>query len=57
LKGANQRFVLNSTLRLSSTDEITSCFACLRLIGTSSDPSVEDHEAGEEILVSVLVSY
>ena len=45
-------FVLNSKLRLSSSEEATSCFACLRLIGAPSQSSKTDggEDEGEEIL-------
>ena len=44
--------VLDSKLRLSSSEEATSCFACLWLIGAPSQSSKKDagEEEGEEIL-------
>ena len=44
--------VLDSKLRLSTSQETTSCFACLRLIGVSSQTSNRDgvDDEGEEIL-------
>lgn len=41
---------LDSKLRLSPTDEPTSCFACLRLIGAPSKATADTEEEGEETL-------
>jgi len=45
-----ERIMLDSNLRRSSPDEVTSCFACLRMIGAPSDPTAGAQDAGEEVL-------
>mmetsp|Transcript_56026 Transcript_56026/g.135578 ORF Transcript_56026/g.135578 Transcript_56026/m.135578 type:complete len:481 (-) Transcript_56026:5111-6553(-) len=44
------RIILDSKLRLSPSDEPTSCFACLRQIGTKSKATTDTEEEGEETL-------
>ena len=45
-----ERITLDSKLRLSSPEELTSCFACLRLIGAPSNLTDDTNEGGEEVL-------
>jgi transcription initiation factor TFIIH subunit 2 len=45
---ATRCIILDSGLRLASSKDTSSCFACLRLIGTSA----AEEEGGEELLVS-----
>lgn len=42
--------ILDSKLRLSPMDEPTSCFACLRQIGSQSKATTDTEEEGEETL-------